>query len=138
MNHPPGHGPGIARGQDAGPGPADATRDPGDAVLAYALRSLPSATPPPGFAAVVARAAAQARALDIADTRFERGLARGLALALAGAGAAYAARHGGEWAAIMASTLGGTGPGWAAVGAACIAVSALPWQRMLSRAGARA
>lgn len=98
-----------------------------DALLARALRTLPTSQPPPGFAAEVARLAAagphQARAVD---TRLERHLLNALLGLLALASLGATAWYGSQWWALASEALGTDAAQWALLGVACVLLSWLP------------
>lgn len=112
-----------------------APADTGDAFLAQALRTLPFSSPPANFAAEVARAATQTRALEAAGNRGEQVLMRLLVTAMAIGAVVCAFLYGSLWATTVASAFGDGALQWGLAGAACLAVSALPWRRALALAG---
>jgi hypothetical protein len=102
--------------------------DPRDALLAHALRTLPRAGPPAGFAeATVRHVQAELEAMAPGEARaerLERALLRGLLLVLALSALGAVALFGGQWWHWAHQALGGEAAQWAAVGAACLALSA--------------
>lgn len=96
--------------------------DRGDALLAQALRTQPVASPPPGFAADMARLAAPVAAVRD-DGRLERLLLNGLLVALALGTFVVALIYGGQWLALANRSIGAGGTQWALAGAACVALS---------------
>lgn len=108
---------------------AGSPTDRRDALLAQALRSLPAAAPPPGFAAAMARRLEQAPAAA-EEPRLERVL-QGALLALLGLAALGAVlAWGGEWWArsgqALAGGLGSHTVSWAMLAGACLLLSWLP------------
>jgi len=94
-----------------------------DALLAQALRTQPVASPPPGFAADMARLVAPADALRSDDGRLERTLLNGLFVLFALGSLVVALIYGGQWFALANQSLGAAGTQWALAGAACVALS---------------
>ncbi|MCR6664344.1 MAG: hypothetical protein NVV60_14635 [Luteimonas sp.] len=104
-----------------------APQDGRDALLARALRSQPVPQPPPGFAADVARLAALRATRRVEDdARLERLLQPAL-FAILVVGALVSALVFGD--RVWATTVDAFGAGavqWLLVGAACVALSAIP------------
>ncbi|MCW5580798.1 MAG: hypothetical protein KIS72_05620 [Luteimonas sp.] len=92
-----------------------------DALLALALRTLPVASPPPGFAAEMARLVAPATRED--DERLDRLLLNALLCALALGTLVVALVYGGDWLALADRSLGAGAMPWALAGAACVGLS---------------
>lgn len=134
MNRIPGFESSDARWQAQERALTGAPHDHGDALLAEALRTLSSSAPPADFASGVARAAIHARSLEAAGNRAERMLLRVLGAAMAIGACVCALVYGDTWATIIASTLGDGALRWGLAGAACLAISALPWRRALPSA----
>jgi hypothetical protein len=99
--------------------------------IAEALREPPAHGLPANFAAqVAARAAAAQTNAAMVDTRLERALLRGLAIALALSGVVALAFYGAPLAAQSLSVLGSEGAGWLLALGACVAVSwSFDWLR---------
>jgi len=105
-----------------------ASSDKGDALLMQALRTSPPSTPPPDFAASVARAATHARSIEAVGDRGEQMLTH-LLIAVMTIGATVCALvYGSLWTRTITSTLGEGALQWGLAGAACLAISALPWR----------
>ena len=102
---------------------APAGGDRRDALLAQALRTQPAASPPPGFAADMARLVAPAGAVRGDDGRLERMLLNGLFAAMALGALVAALAYGGQWLALATEALGAGGTQWALAGGACVALS---------------
>lgn len=132
MNRVPGFESNDARWQTQERSLTGVPSDAGDALLAQALRTLPSSSPPSDFAADVARAAMHARTIEAAGNRGERLLMRVLVAAMAIGATVCAFVYGNTWATTIASTLGDSALRWGLAGAACLAISALPWRRALT------
>ena len=134
MNRVPGFESNDARWQAQERRLAGAPSDAGDALLAQALRTLPVSSPPPDFAADVTRVAMQARNAESDSHRGEQILIRVLVAAMAIGAMVCAFVYGSAWAVTIASTLGDGALRWGLAGAACLAISALPWRRALTLA----
>jgi len=105
-----------------------ASSDGGDALLLRALRTSPSSSPPPDFAAGVARAAINARSIEAVGDRGEQMLSHLLVAVMAIGATVCALSYGSVWTKTITSTLGEGALQWGLLGAACLAVSALPWR----------
>lgn len=134
MNRVPGYESNDARWQAQERRLAGAPPDAGDALLAQALRTLPSSSPPAVFAAGVARVAMQARNAESDSYRGEQILIRVLIAAMAIGATVCAFVYSSTWAVTIASTLGDGALRWGLAGAACVAISALPWRHALTSA----
>jgi len=134
MNRVPGFESNETRWQAQERRLAGAPPDAGDALLAQALRTLPSSSPPADFAAGVARTALQARALEAEGNRGEQLLVRLLVTTMAIGAVVCGFVYGGLWATTVASAFGDGALHWGLAVAACLAVSALPWRRALTLA----
>lgn len=97
-----------------------------DALLAQALRTLPTPQPPPGFAAEMARLAAPGPQASAVDTRLDRLLLNVLLALLALASIGAALWYGNQWWALASQALGAGAAQWALLGATCLLLSWLP------------
>jgi len=113
----------------------DAPRDHGDAVLGSALRTLPSSRPPVDFAADVARTAACAGLAAGFTHPGERLLMKALGIAMAAGLGGCTLVYGEAWNVAIALAFGEGALHWGLLGGACLAISCLPWRRLLAFAG---
>lgn len=97
-----------------------------DALLARALRTPPASTPPPGFAAAVARAAAMSATRIAPDARLEQRLLHGLLALMGLAGAGALALYGPQWWGLAREAMGADGAQWGLVAGVCLLLSWLP------------
>ncbi|MCD9006807.1 hypothetical protein LDO31_11275 [Luteimonas sp. XNQY3] len=134
MNRIPGFESDHARWQVQERALSGTPRDPVDALLAQALRTLPSSSPPSDFAAGVARAATHARSSEASCSRGEQVLVWGLVAAMAIGAVVCAFVYGSVWATTIASAVGDRALQWGLAAAACLAVSVLPWRRAMALA----
>lgn len=134
MNRRPGFESSDARWQAQERALTGAPQDHADALLAEALRTLLSSAPPADFAAGVARAAVHARNLEAAGNRAERALLRVLGVAMAIGACVCALVYGDTWTTSITSAFGDGALRWGLAAAACLAISALPWRRVLPSA----
>ncbi len=119
---------------DAGPPPVDERDwlaqeralaqggDPRDALLARALRTPPAASPPPGFAADMARLVTPA-VVPRDEGRLERLLLNTLFVVMAAGALVVTLLYGSHWLAALDGLLGQRATQWALAGAACVALS---------------
>ena len=132
MNRIPGVESNDARWQAQERALTGAPSDAGDALLAHALRTLPSASPPSDFAARVSQAAMRAHGVEADDQDGELVLVRLLVAVMALGTMVCAFVYGSAWATTIATTLGDDALRWGLAGSACLAASALPWRRALA------
>ena len=104
-----------------------------DHLLAHALRTRIASGPPDDFAAAVARAAATRPGDRPVGDQTERLLLRGLTGAMVLSAGVCALVYFGVWMNTLQSALGGNATTLALGTAACLGLSTLPWQRLLSR-----